>query len=109
LRSPAILLTSVDGDKGRQLLVRGEGYGIELSPGAFRLATMAGAVVIPYMVHAESGMRLTVHFGEPVPDEYVVDRRRHPAGCEWLLRNFLTVLRDHPEQCSAELLYDFRR
>jgi hypothetical protein len=109
LRSPGILLTSADGDQGRQLLVRGEGYGMLLSPGAFRLAALAGAVVLPYMAYAELGMRLTVHLGEPVPDDYVTDRRRHEAACECLLRGFLPVLRDQPEQCSAELLYHFLR
>jgi hypothetical protein len=53
-------------------------------------------------------MGLTVHVGEPVPDEYVADRRRHGAACEWLLRFFVPVLRDHAEQCSAELLYHFQ-
>jgi lauroyl/myristoyl acyltransferase len=108
LRSPGILLTLADGGQGRQLLIPGEGYGLLLSPGAFRLAALAGAVVLPALVYAEPGMRLTVQIGEPVPDDYIRDRRRHEAACAWLLRSFAPVLREHPEQCSAELLYRFR-
>jgi hypothetical protein len=104
-----VLITSADGDQGRQLLAQGEDYALSLSPGAFRLAALSGAAVIPYLTSADPGMGFTIHFGEPVPDDYVTDRRQHEAACAWLLRSFSVVLREHPEQCSSELLYHFRR
>jgi lauroyl/myristoyl acyltransferase len=109
LRSPGVLITSADGDQGRQLLAQGEDYELSLSPGALRLAALAGAAVLPCLISADPGMGFTIHIGEPVPYDYVTDRRRHEAACQWLLHGFSAVLREYSEQCFSELLYHFRR
>jgi lauroyl/myristoyl acyltransferase len=109
LCSPGVLINLADGGQGRELLIQGEEYNLSLSPGAFRLAALARAAVIPCLTSADPGMGFTIHLGEPVPDDYVTDRRRHEAACAWLLHSFSAVLRKYPEQCSSELLHQFQR
>jgi len=104
LRAGRILATAVEGRHDRHLRLSGEGFTFDMATGLLRLAAAAGAVVMPCLIAAGPRMSFTVHLGEPVPDELVVDADRHRAACDHLLREFLAVVRRHPGQSHTQLI-----
>jgi lauroyl/myristoyl acyltransferase len=109
LRSGGMLVVAVDGPHGRKWDVPADDLTLRMAPGALRLAAGTHAVVVPCLISAERPLGLTIHFGNPVPDDWVADPAQHPAACVHLLREFLPVLRARPEQCSSLLLPRIQR
>jgi lauroyl/myristoyl acyltransferase len=107
LDAPRLLYMAVDGGEGRQWSVPGDDFSLLLAPGALRVAARSHAAVIPCLIRADGPLRLAIHFGRPVPDEWVGDPGQHPAACAHLLREFRPVLQAQPEQCTARLLSRF--
>lgn len=107
LRPPNLLLMTVEGVKSGQVFIGGEDYSLPLATGAVRLAALTGAVLIPCLAYSHRPLGLTVHFGKPAPPPA---GKKDPgrAAYEHLLREFVSVIRIAPEQCSFELLWRFR-
>lgn len=103
LRAGHLLVLSVDGPRGRHLWSTVDGHTLSLSAAVCQLAAMCQAVILPYLLTAAPSFRVTMHFGEPVPDALVFDYRRHQAACDHLHREFLPVVRTFPEQCYPVL------
>lgn len=80
-----------------------DGHTLRLSAAVCQLAAMCQAVIVPYLLTAAPSFRVTMHFGEPVPDALVFDYRCHQAACDHLHREFLPVVRTFPEQCYPVL------
>jgi len=103
LRAGRLLVLSVDGPRGRHLWSKVNGHALSLSATVCQLAAMCQAVIVPCLLTAAPFFRVTMHFGEPVPDALVFDYRRHQAACDHLHREFLPIVRTFPEQCYPVL------
>jgi lauroyl/myristoyl acyltransferase len=103
LRAGHLLVVSVDGPRGRHLSSTADDHTLSLSTAACQLAAMCRAVIVPCLLTARPFFRVTMHFGEPVPDALVFDYRRHQAACDHLHREFWPVVRAFPEQCYPVL------
>jgi len=98
-----VLVLSVDGPRGRHLWSTIDDHALCLSTAVCQMAAMRQAVIVPCLLTAGPLFRVTMHFGEPVPDALVVDYRRHQAACDHLHREFLPVVKAFPEQCYPVL------
>ena len=108
LQAGGILAAAVEGRHTRHVRLSGEGFAFDMAPGVFRLAAASGAVVMPCLITAGPRMSFTVHLGEPVPEELVIDENRHPAACDNLLREFLAVISRYPGQSHPVLIANFQ-
>jgi lauroyl/myristoyl acyltransferase len=98
LRVGHVLVLSVDGPRGRHVWSTVDDHALCLSTSVCQMAAMRQAVIVPCLLTAGPLFRVTMHFGEPVPDALVFDYRRHQAACDHLHREFLPVVRAFPEQ-----------
>jgi lauroyl/myristoyl acyltransferase len=108
LRAGRILAMTMEGRYTRHIRLEGDGFTFDMATGLVRLAAATGALVIPCLVEAGPYLSFTIHLGEPVPDELVVDADRHRAACEHLLREFVAVVRRHPGQSQAFFINHFQ-
>lgn len=104
-----ILVVVIEGyPTRRDIMVGGPGCWLRVAPGALHLAAIAGAVVIPCLFSAEKYLRSTIRFSEPLADDLVVRRDRHPSGCQQILRQLGPWIGAEPEQSDPTLLHAFR-
>jgi hypothetical protein len=108
LENRGLLIVAVEGIRTQRVLVRGDDFSFLMATGALRLAAQVSADVFPCLIRADYPWGFTAHFGEPVPPAWVTDKGRHAAACDHLLRQFLLVLHDQPEQCWSQLLICFQ-
>ena len=104
-----VLIVTMDGESRHRVKVREGDFSFDAAPGAFQLAEMSNAVVIPCLISAEPRFEFTIHFGRPIPPTDLVDRRSQHSACQQALRDLLPVIQDRPELCSYELLYRLYR
>jgi len=105
LDSHGLLLIAIDGAAGRNSCYPAVGhFRLAMSTGVFRLAALTGASAIPCLIRSRTFFSFALHLGEPIPDGDLLDRTRHAAACDHLLRELLPVLAKDPEECSVELL-----
>jgi hypothetical protein len=109
LESHGLLIVTVEGIHAQGVLVPVDDFCFLMATGALRLAAQVSADVFPCLIRADYPWGFTAHFGEPVPPALVTDKGRHAAACDHLLREFLLVLRDQPEQCWSQLLVCFQQ
>jgi hypothetical protein len=109
LAFPRLLIITAEGYDSQHALVRSDDFSFRMATGALRLAARANAYVIPCLIRADRPFGFTVHFGRPVPDEWLRDKSRHQAACEHLLHEFLPQLRAQPEQAGYQLLWCFKK
>jgi lauroyl/myristoyl acyltransferase len=103
LRPGRRLLVMVDSAQGVQVNVPFENRIFCMSTGAIRLAAMANADLIPCLIAEIRTWKFVIHFGAPVPREYlgkVPDM--HAIGAH-LLKEFSKVVSRYPEQCKIRL------
>jgi hypothetical protein len=67
------------------------------------MAAICGATVLPCLLTAAPGFRVTLRLAEPVPESLVSDYRQHPAARMHLHRALVPWLQAHPEQCYPVL------
>jgi len=104
LQPHRILLIAVDGDEGRQVLVPGGDFSFRIAIGAVRLAAKVNGVVVPCLISGDRALGVTLHFGTPAPAAQAADAASQEAACAHLLREFLPILRAHPEQFTFQLM-----
>jgi lauroyl/myristoyl acyltransferase len=110
LAANGLLMVAVDGGYGRHSCVpAARGLALSMSTGALQLAALTGALVAPCLIRSGPLLSATISLGEPLAAESVADKSRHAAACDHLLRAFLPVLAEAPEECSFELLASLRR
>jgi lauroyl/myristoyl acyltransferase len=90
-----ILLMTAEGRYHRHIRVHREGLAFDVASGPLRLAAATGAIVIPCLIAAGPRMSFTIHLGEPVPADLVIDADLHRAGCDHFLGELLPVVRRH--------------
>ncbi len=97
------LLVMVDSGGGSQVDVPFEDRLFQMSPGAIRLAIMADADLIPCLIAETETWKFSIHFGVPVPGQYLDKNPDGPAIGVHLLKEFSKVVSRYPEQCKMRL------
>jgi hypothetical protein len=103
-----VLAVPMEGPTKHDITVCGDGYGLQMAPGALRLAAMAEAVVIPCLIKIRPCLRSTIYFGDPLPHHVVSRRDRHPSACEHILRELGPWIAAQPEQSAPSLVRALR-
>jgi lauroyl/myristoyl acyltransferase len=98
------LLVMVDVDRGRQEMVPFENRLFRMATGAIQLAVMANAELIPCLIAETGTWRFAIHFGTPVPRNYLGNAPNIQAIGVHLLTEFSKVITRYPEQCKQRLL-----
>ena len=96
--------TPMDTLNARHLAASGPGYALRMATGILRLAVIVDAVVVPCLISSPGGLRSTISFAEPVPEEDLASRGRHAHACASIVRAFDPWIASHPEQCGPALL-----
>ncbi len=104
LRPGQRLLVMVDVDRGKQLYVPFENHVFRMANGAIRLAALTGAELVPCLIVETSSWNFAIHFGNPVPEEYLANTTDLQAIGTHLLKEFVKVIVRYPEQCTHRLL-----
>lgn len=99
-----VLAVAIEGRTKRDITVHAPGYTLQIAPGALQLAAKTGAVVIPCLISAQSFLRATIRFGQPLPDHLVACRDWHSLGCEHILREIGPWITARPEQAAPETI-----
>jgi hypothetical protein len=60
------------------------------------------------VIRADKPLGFSVHFGKPVPGEWIRDKSYYAAACKHLLHEFLPLLRTQPEQSGFQLLWSIQ-
>lgn len=102
------LLIAMDHAAGNQMSVPVcDGWTFRMATGAVRLAVRHRAELIPCVVLDEGRWRFQIKLGRPVPAEYLAaEIDLTPAG-KHLLNEMLPHFRNHPKQCSSQLIKCF--
>lgn len=100
-----VLFMTVDGRQSQKVVVHSGTCRFHMATGALRLAAHADASVVPCLIRATGPMGFTIHFGKPVPQQWIRDPFEHAAACDHLLREFLPVIVSHIEQAWCQLLW----
>ena len=98
------LLVMVDVDRGVQVHVPFENRLFRMATGAIRLAAMADAELIPCLIAETSSWKFVLHFGTPVPQEYLGNSPDLQAVGAHLLGEFSKVITRYPQQCRPRFL-----
>lgn len=103
LTGPRVLAVAMERDSRRSVSASGPGYSLRLSPGALRLAGLAGAVVVPCVISSQRWLSSTVFLGRPVPPQYVRDCD-YRAACDHIVQQLIPRITGRLEQCSGGLI-----
>jgi hypothetical protein len=103
-----VLIVVTTGGSGSGVVSGDDRAGLHLSPGAFRLASLVDALVIPCTITAGRSGSVTIELAEVLPPEILGDRRQHAAACERLCRFFLPAVRSSTGQADPWLLQCLR-
>ncbi|MBA3831103.1 MAG: hypothetical protein H0X34_04250 [Chthoniobacterales bacterium] len=98
------LLVEVDVDRGIQINVPFDNHLFRVAAGAIRLAALAGAELIPCLIVETASWSYTIHFGDPVPGNYLGNSPDLEAAAAHLLKEFRKVVVRYPEQCNETFL-----
>jgi len=97
------LLVMVDVAQGIQIDVPFEDRIFRMSTGAIQLAAMANADVVPCLIAEIRTWKFLIHFGAPVPRQYLGKIPDMEAIGVHLLKEFSQVVSRYPEQCKTRL------
>lgn len=100
-----VLVVAFDAYHRRYVLVCGDDCDFRISTGAFKLAAIVNAVVIPCVTRAPRGLAVEIHLGRPVPDADVITAPDPEAACRHIVREILHVTAPHPEQYDPYFLH----
>ena len=101
------LLVMVDVDRGPQFHVPFEDRLFRMATGAISFAALADAELIPCLITEPASWRFVLHFGTPVPRDYLgKSPDLHAIGAH-LLGEFSKVITRYPEQCKSRFLSAF--
>jgi len=98
LSSGKVILIAVDASSSQQLHVSVPGASFETAIGAFQMARMAGAKLVPCVLREESPWRFVIRIGEPIAGEGSDVLPDDPSAAGALARFFWPVVCRHPQQ-----------
>lgn len=99
------LLIAIDIPTGRQMQVAFcDGWDLQMATGALRLASRYDAVVIPCSIIDEGQWCFRIRLSPPLPPADLDPEADYARAGKYLVDALLPVLRDHPQQCSPDLL-----
>ena len=103
------LMVAIDTVTSRRLSVpAGGGWTFHMATGALRLAIRHGAELIPFSIVDGGRWRFQIELGRPVPAEYLVSEDNLVPAGKHLLDELLPHFRNHPENCSNQLIHRFQ-
>jgi lauroyl/myristoyl acyltransferase len=103
------LLIAIDNEAGKQMNVPVcEGWTFQMATGAVRLAIRHRAELISCAVIDEGRWRFRIELGRPVPVEYLTAEVDWVHAGKHLLDELLPHFRNHPKQCSNQLIKNFQ-
>jgi len=94
----------VDVNRGKQVYVPFENSLFRMATGAIRLAAISGAELVPCLIRETASWEFVIHFGNPVPQNYLSGSPDLKGAAAHLLKEFLQVIRTYPEHCNHRLL-----
>jgi hypothetical protein len=97
------VLVMIDAGQGSQLDIPFEDRIFHMSSGAIQLAIMANADLVPCLIAETCTWRFAIHFGVPVPRQYLGKTPDMKAIGTHLLNAFSDVVSCYPEQCKIRL------
>jgi len=97
------LLLQVDHHRGRLIEGDWDKGRLQMSSGAFRIARLAGAAVIPVVVFDDGRWRFRVHVGTPVPQHFI-DEGDESAAATHVARELMPIVADHPREAMITLV-----
>jgi lauroyl/myristoyl acyltransferase len=97
-------LVQVDSRHSKQIEVEWRGAFVQLGSGAFRLARLANAVVVPIVALDDGLWRYRVHVGAPVPDELIA-AGDDLAAAGHVVRELLPLVAEAPDQLMVAHLF----
>ncbi|MEO6871340.1 MAG: hypothetical protein ABI233_03865 [Chthoniobacterales bacterium] len=99
------LLILVDVGRGKLVPVPFDNQTFWMATGAVRMAASAGALLVPCLNVEIKGMwSFVIHFGAPVPDEYLQGTPNLQAAASHIFHEMLPVLEKYPAQCRYRML-----
>ena len=98
------LVVMLDPVRGLQIDIPFEDRVFRMATGAIRLAQMADAELIPCLITETATWKFTIHFGTPVPPQYLGKAPDMQAIGSHLLQEFSKVVTKWPEQCQLRCL-----
>ncbi|MGI8890815.1 MAG: hypothetical protein ACR2G0_08550 [Chthoniobacterales bacterium] len=99
------LLILTDVGRGKLVPVPFGNQTFWMATGAARLAASSGALLVPCLIVQEkASWNFAIHFGSPVPDEYLLGTPNLEAASIHIFHEMLPVAEKHPEQCRHRML-----
>ncbi|MGI8432082.1 MAG: hypothetical protein ACR2MW_07330 [Chthoniobacterales bacterium] len=102
------LLVMMDVKRGRQIEVEWERLVYRLASGPMRIAAATDAELIPCLTTVGSGWNFTIHFGRPVPRQFLGRSPDLESAALHLLQEFLAIVRQAPAQSGYRFLTSIR-
>jgi len=98
------LVVMLDPARGLQVDIPFEDKLFRMATGAVRLAQLADAILIPCLIAETATWRFLIHFGTPVPQNYLGKSPDMQAIGSHLLQEFSKVVTRYPDQCKMRCL-----
>jgi len=107
LKPGRCLLVALDYVFGEQESVRFNDSTIQLSTPVFRLAKVTNAVVVPALATIDGNWRYSIHFGKPVPDEFI-KAGNNEAALAHIVNALLPIAAHQPTHAHPQLVSAFQ-
>lgn len=99
IRPQQMLMMTIEGGHGHELMVERPDYTFRMATGAIRLAARLNGIVVPCCAVVDGAFRMRLHVGRPVAADG--DLR---AIAIHLMSEFEPMLLRHPEHCEPEMI-----
>lgn len=101
---PNMMMFAVDAPFGhRSETIVIDDLRLRVQTGAFRMAKICEAVVLPCLIRAKRGIQVEIQFGVPVSEDLIATQN-HRAAAEHTMQELLALVKNCPEQCSVALV-----
>jgi lauroyl/myristoyl acyltransferase len=86
-----------------------DGWTFQMATGAVRMAILHQAELVPCLIVDEGRWHFRMHFGRPVPKEFLTAQPDWNRAGKHLLEEMMPVFQAHPEQCLSDLTRCLKR
>jgi lauroyl/myristoyl acyltransferase len=86
-----------------------DGWTFQMATGAVRMAILHQAELVPCLIVDEGRWHFRLHFGRPVPKEFLNAPSDWNRAGKYLLEEMTPIFQAHPEQCLSDLTRCLKR